>query len=122
MIIGVITKAQEASFRQEMTAIREKINMKKAAELLDHNLENLSSTTFKEEVKMKDYVDGGKKKTITKDGKTYIAYDYENKIWVNVKTVNGGNIGYWTWIPRYAYAISGNQTQILSLDTRNNTC
>ena len=84
------------------------------------NQEDLTDT---EEVKMKDYVDGGKKKTITKDGKTYIAYDYENKIWANVKTVNGGNIGYWTWIPRYSYGQIDNSTvsniNIKFIDTKN---
>ena len=34
-------------------------------------------------------------------------YDYENKIWANVVTVNENNVTYWTYIPRYEYDIAG---------------
>ncbi len=32
-------------------------------------------------------------------------YNYENKVWANLATVNGVNVTYWTWIPRYMYKI-----------------
>lgn len=32
-------------------------------------------------------------------------YDYDNKIWANIKTVNNGLTTYWTYIPRYEYNI-----------------
>ena len=32
-------------------------------------------------------------------------YDYQNKIWANVVTVNGDNVAYWTYIPRYEYNV-----------------
>lgn len=38
-------------------------------------------------------------------GKKYIWYDYENKIWANIKTVANGLEAWWVWIPRYAYKI-----------------
>ena len=34
-------------------------------------------------------------------------YDYQNKIWANVVTVNGDNVTYWTYIPRYEYYAEG---------------
>ncbi len=34
-------------------------------------------------------------------------YDYENKIWANLVTVNGSNVTYWTYIPRYEYNSDG---------------
>ena len=37
-------------------------------------------------------------------------YDYENKKWANVVTVNDEYITYWVWIPRYVYKINGDQT------------
>jgi len=30
-------------------------------------------------------------------------YDYGNKVWANIVTVNGDAVTYWTWIPRYMY-------------------
>jgi len=32
-------------------------------------------------------------------------YDYGNKVWANVVTVNGDAVTYWTYIPRYEYVI-----------------
>lgn len=85
-----------------------------------YNKEDLTDT---EEVKMKDYIAGGKKREITKDNKTYVAYDYENKIWANVRTISNGKEGYWTWIPRYSYQEIDNSTfsniNIKFIDTDN---
>ena len=32
-------------------------------------------------------------------------YDYENKIWANVVTINNNQTTYWTYIPRYEYKV-----------------
>mgnify|MGYP000755721983 CR=1 FL=1 len=57
--------------------------------------------------------------TYDRDGKENIAgrmdkisepigwYDYQNKIWANVVTVNGNDVTYWTYIPRYEYDVDG---------------
>ena len=34
-------------------------------------------------------------------------YNYENKIWANLVTVNEDNVTYWTYIPRYEYDVEG---------------
>ena len=49
-------------------------------------------------------------------------YDYENKIWANVKTVANGEEAWWVWIPRYAYRLPRNpndDTEIIFVDTNN---
>lgn len=45
-------------------------------------------------------------KIIGKIPEGQVWYDYENKIWANVVTINGENTAYWVWIPRYAYKIT----------------
>ncbi len=45
----------------------------------------------------------GRPNTFQKNGNTYVLYDYENKIWANIRIINGSIETYWTWIPRYAY-------------------
>ena len=47
-------------------------------------------------------------------------FDYENKIWANIKTESDGIESWWVWIPRYAYNITGTETQIMFIDTANN--
>lgn len=39
-------------------------------------------------------------------------YDYGNKVWANVVTVNGDAITYWTWIPRYMYNANSDTKKI----------
>lgn len=39
-------------------------------------------------------------------------YDYENKIWANIVTVNGSEVAYWTWIPRYKYKTKADDASI----------
>ena len=34
-------------------------------------------------------------------------YDYQKQIWANVVTINGDNVTYWTYIPRYEYDVDG---------------
>lgn len=34
-------------------------------------------------------------------------YNYENKVWANLVTVNEDNVTYWTYIPRYEYDADG---------------
>jgi hypothetical protein len=46
-------------------------------------------------------------------------YNYNKQIWANIKTENNGDTAYWTWIPRYAYDIIGNQTDVVFIDTEN---
>ena len=47
-------------------------------------------------------------------------YNYENKKWANVVTVNDNAITYWTWIPRYMYNVNGTTEEIYFVDTDNN--
>ena len=49
-------------------------------------------------------------------------YDYEDKRWANVVTVNGDDVTYWTWIPRYKYKITEGteEVDIKFVDVNNN--
>ena len=47
-------------------------------------------------------------------------YDYENKQWANIVTVNDNTITYWVWIPRFAYYVNGSTEEIYFVDTSNN--
>jgi hypothetical protein len=47
----------------------------------------------------------------------YYIYDYANKIWANIECTNTSSEGittttWWTWVPRYAYRITGGNTAI----------
>ena len=47
-------------------------------------------------------------------------FDYEEQIWANIRVDNDGIETWWVWIPRYAYNIAGDSTQIIFLDTNDN--
>ncbi|MBR0491013.1 MAG: hypothetical protein IJJ82_03080 [Clostridia bacterium] len=65
------------------------------------------------EVPISDYLSGEIGRTTKSNNKTYEFYNYENKIWANIKVQNGGIISYWVWIPRYAYKINGTAIDII---------
>ena len=46
-------------------------------------------------------------------------FDYENRIWANIKTKTNGLESWWVWIPRYAYKIDKdfNDISVILLDT-----
>lgn len=49
-------------------------------------------------------------------------YNYENKLWANIKTTANGQEAWWVWIPRYAYRLPDNpndDTEIIFIDTNN---
>ena len=60
-----------------------------------------------------------KERTIVKNSIEYEFYNYEKKIWANIKVEGSGIETYWTWIPRYAYKIEGNETKVIYIDTRD---
>ena len=75
-------------------------------------LYDIKSKSF-EEVKLSE----ANLNTINENNKWY---DYNNKIWANIKTVNNGQEAWWVWIPRYAYNIrSENNIDIIFIDTNN---
>ena len=47
-------------------------------------------------------------------------YDYENKKWANIVTVNDNSITFWVWIPRFAYYVNGSTEEVYFVDTDNN--
>ena len=49
-------------------------------------------------------------------------FDYENRIWANIKVVTNNLETWWVWIPRYAYNASGTteKTDIIFVDINNN--
>ena len=50
---------------------------------------------------------------------TYVLYDYANQIWANIKIETSSIVTYWTWIPRYAYKISGTTTEVEFITTND---
>lgn len=43
---------------------------------------------------------------IEEPGEENVWHDYKNKIWANVVSVNGDEVAYWVWIPRYKYKVN----------------
>ena len=73
-------------------------------------------STVESETKLADVTDLS---NFNSDGKWY---NYENKIWANVKTVANNLESWWVWIPRYAYRLPDNpndDTEIIFIDTNN---
>ena len=46
-------------------------------------------------------------------------YDYNNKLWANIKTTNNGEEAWWTWIPRYSYSMLEGDINIVFTDTND---
>ena len=48
-------------------------------------------------------------------------FDYENRIWANIKVVTNNLETWWVWIPRYAYNEAGtnNETDVIFVDINN---
>ena len=49
-------------------------------------------------------------------------FDYENKVWANIKTTANEQEAWWVWIPRYAYKLPNtvnDDTEIIFIDTNN---
>ena len=62
---------------------------------------------------LSEYVSQNKPRTINIDENEYILYDYENRIWANVKiTSSSGAESWFVWIPRYSYLNSDTNTDI----------
>ena len=62
------------------------------------------------------YLENGKQRQIRKNNLTYTFYDYEKQMWGNILIENSTMKSYWVWIPRYAYNISGDTTNIVFMD------
>ena len=60
-----------------------------------------------------------KERTTVKSNSEYEFYNYEKKIWANIKVTSAAAETYWTWIPRYAYKLEGNETKVIYIDTNN---
>lgn len=54
-------------------------------------------------------------------GEEFFIYNYSKKLWANIKTENKSNnsTSYWVWIPRYAYYLENNQTEVMFVDTND---
>ena len=51
-----------------------------------------------------EWINKGRPNVIQENGYTYALYDYENKIWANIRVISGSIETYWTWIPRYSFS------------------
>ena len=69
--------------------------------LIFYKMENNSPTSDEYIMPVAEWIE--KPNQIQQDGNTYKLYDYENKIWANIRINNGSIETNWTWIPRYAY-------------------
>lgn len=71
------------------------------------------SNSFIEEIKLADIQD---LKALSQDK---LWFDYDSKIWANVKTTANEHEAWWVWVPRYAYSITNTQTDIKFIDTND---
>ena len=75
---------------------------------------------YKEDGTFKDVKLADVKYNLTEFAKNNRWFDYENKIWANIKTVANEKESWWVWIPRYAYNIVGQEIQVIFIDTQDN--
>ena len=100
---------------------------KEATSLIFYKLEKTEGkeivTDITKEISVSEWFEKGRTNKIQVDDEIYVLYDYENRIWANIKIVANNLETWWTWIPRYAYnestAVETN-TQIIFVDTNNN--
>ncbi len=71
------------------------------------------SGTFSKEVKASEV------KNLSKFSQENLWFDYDNKIWANVKVVINNIETWWVWIPRYAYRNDNTSTEVIFLDENN---
>lgn len=69
------------------------------------------------EVPVSQYISSEKARTIERENEEYEFYNYEQSKWANIKVEKSGATTYWVWIPRYAYTISENNTNIIFINT-----
>ena len=78
-------------------------------EIYDEETENFTANPVK-------LADVGNLKDFAKNN---LWFNYDKKIWANIKTTDNGVESWWVWIPRYAYSIAGSATDIKFVDIYN---
>ena len=78
-------------------------------EIYDETTENFTANPVK-------LADVGNLKEFVKNN---LWFNYDKQIWANIKTTDNGVESWWVWIPRYAYSIAGNGTDIKFVDIYN---
>ena len=131
--------------KQEFTPITQTASMKKVGnvicyepdlnglteetiKLVFYKLNGTNVTTTKIEKTVSEWIEAGKPNEIIEGTNKYVLYDYENKIWANIKVVNTQGTedtkddveGWWTWIPRYAYKNTDTTTDIVFINIGDN--
>lgn len=79
----------------------------------------ITDTTY--EMPAKEWLEGGRQNTITREDGTYYLYDYSIKLWANIKIVNDTIETNWVWIPRYKLKNEETTTLITFIDLENNS-
>ena len=77
-----------------------------------YKMEGTTVTDTEKLVKADKWISDGKPNQITEGTDTYVLYDYVNQIWANIRIQTSSIETNWTWIPRYAYKISGTTTSV----------
>ena len=90
---------------------------KEVTDMVFYKMDGNTVTGTEKLVKASDWINGGKKNQITDDTGTYVLYDYADQKWANIRIETSSLITYWTWIPRYAYKITGSTTDIVFITT-----
>ena len=91
-------------------------------DMTGYNPENTYLEVFNEQTKEFKETRLSDVENLTKFSRENNWFDYENRIWANIKTVNpnSGVEAWWVWIPRYAYNITGNQISVIFTDINDN--
>ena len=92
---------------------------KETTSLIFYKLQDGAVTDETKEISASEWLIKGRPNKIEVDGQSYILYDYENRIWANIKKVANGLETWWTWVPRYAYnekTVTAEDTKIIFVD------
>ena len=104
---GIWLSKYAPSYKKDVTDDKPLTNTVLAPKMDEFDKENTylikynSDGTYKSETKLADLSETD----LANFNSSKEWYDYENKIWANVKTVANGVEAWWVWVPRYAYKI-----------------
>ena len=98
--------------------------------LVFYKVSGSTVTTSTKEITVSKWITDGKPNEITEGTDKYVLYDYENKIWANIKVLNDKGTDntsddietWWVWIPRCAYKNTAETktTDIAFIDVQGN--
>ena len=91
-------------------------------DISNFNKENTYMEIYNKETgKFEKEVKASEVNNLTEFSKNNLWFDYDNKIWANIKVVENGVETWWVWLPRYAHSSGSNNTEVKFIDINNKT-